>query len=109
MARIILPSALFLALAATGLTARAETPAVPKSLAVELPAGIEPFAGPGADAINNNCLACHSRDMVLNQPAMPQAAWQAEVTKMRNVYKAPLAEGDIPAIVDYLVRIKGTK
>jgi len=38
--------------------------------------------------------------MVLNQSAMSRAAWETEVTKMRNVYKAPVAEGDVPAIVD---------
>jgi hypothetical protein len=47
--------------------------------------------------------------MVLNQPTLPKAAWEAEVAKMRNVYKAPVSESDVPAILDYLVRIKGTK
>jgi hypothetical protein len=48
-------------------------------------------------------------DMVLNQPSMPKAAWETEIAKMRNVYKAPVAESDVPSIVDYLVRIKGAK
>jgi cytochrome c5 len=109
MTRSILPSVLALGLAAAPLAAQAKTIALPKSVEVQLPAGTEPFDGPGADAINNNCLTCHSRGMVLNQPAMPQAAWQAEVAKMRNVYKAPVNEADVPAIVDYLVRVKGAK
>jgi len=29
------------------------------------------------------------------------------VAKMRNVYKAPVDPKDVPAIVDYLVTIKG--
>ena len=45
--------------------------------------------------------------MVVTQPAMPKAAWEAEVAKMRNVYKAPVDAKDVPAIVDYLVSIKG--
>ena len=47
--------------------------------------------------------------MILNQPALPQAAWQAEVAKMRNVYKAPVDEKDVAAIVDYLTAVKGPK
>ena len=65
------------------------------------------FPGPGSDAINNNCLVCHSAGMVLNQPALPKAAWQAEVDKMIHVYKAPVAPEDVAAIVDYLAKIKG--
>ena len=59
--------------------------------------------GNSADAINNNCLACHSTGMVLTQPKMSRAEWQAEVDKMRNTYKAPIAAAAVPAIVDYLV------
>jgi mono/diheme cytochrome c family protein len=65
--------------------------------------------GPGADAINNNCLACHSADMVLNQPAMSKVRWQAEVDKMRTAYKAPIDPKDVDAILDYLVSVKGEK
>jgi cytochrome c553 len=79
-----------------------------KSLDLTLPDGAAMFPpGPGADAANGNCLACHSVEMVLTQPAMPKAAWEAEVAKMRNVYKAPVDAKDVPAIVDYLVSIKG--
>ena len=79
-----------------------------KSTTVDLPAGDAMFPGGNtADAINNNCLACHSAGMVLNQPALPRAAWQAEAEKMINVYKAPIDAKDVPAIVDYLARTKG--
>ena len=57
---------------------------------------------PAADAINNNCLACHSAEMVLNQPALTRAEWAGEVTKMRSVYKAPVAPADDAAIIDWL-------
>jgi hypothetical protein len=62
-----------------------------------------------ADAINNNCLACHSADMVLNQPALPRTTWEAEVHKMIKAYGAPVDDADVPAIVDYLASTKGTK
>ena len=79
-----------------------------KSTTVDLPAGDNLFpGGSAADAINNNCLACHSADMVLNQPTLPRATWEAEVRKMINVYKAPVDEADVAAIVDYLATIKG--
>ncbi|HUZ32919.1 MAG TPA: cytochrome c [Xanthobacteraceae bacterium] len=61
--------------------------------------------GSSADAINNNCLACHSTGMVFTQPKMSRAEWQAEVNKMRNTYKAPVADADVPAIVDYLANL----
>jgi hypothetical protein len=78
------------------------------SVSVELPVSERMFPeSPGADTVNNNCLACHSVAMILNQPAMSRSVWQAEVNKMRTVFKAPVDEGDVPAIVDYLVRIKG--
>jgi mono/diheme cytochrome c family protein len=81
-----------------------------KSTTVDLPPGDSMFpGGAAADAINNNCLACHSADMVLNQPALPKATWEAEVHKMINIYRAPVDEADVPAIVDYLASTKGAR
>jgi cytochrome c553 len=62
--------------------------------------------GAGADAINNDCLICHSAGMVLDQASLSRAAWRAEVEKMRNDFKAPFAAEDAPAIVDYLANLK---
>ena len=79
------------------------------SITVEFPAGDALFpGGTTADAVNNNCLACHSADMVLDQPALPRATWEAEVRKMINFYKAPIDESDVAAIVNYLAKTKGT-
>jgi mono/diheme cytochrome c family protein len=76
----------------------------------EFPDSSERFpAGPHADAINNNCLGCHSADMVLDQPPMPRAKWQAVVDKMRSSYKAPVSDADANAVVDYLASVKGAK
>jgi hypothetical protein len=82
----------------------------PKSASIDLPQGNFQFPpGPGSDAITNNCLACHSAGMVLNQPSLPKATWEAEVRKMINIYKAPVAPEDVPAIVAYLIATKGTE
>jgi cytochrome c5 len=87
--------------------AAARSPVALKSLDLDLPTNNKTFPpGPGADAANRNCRACHSVEMVLNQPPLPKAGWEAEVAKMRNVYKAPVDLKDVPAIVDYLVGIK---
>jgi hypothetical protein len=76
-----------------------------RSVSVDNPDSDRTFAGPGADVVNNNCLTCHSAGMVLTQPRLPRALWQAEVEKMRNTYKAPVDAGDVPAIVDYLANL----
>jgi mono/diheme cytochrome c family protein len=78
------------------------------SVKVDLPQSDRMFTGQGADPVNNNCLACHSAGMVLNQPALTKTAWQAEVNKMIQSYKAPISTADTAAIVDYLTRTKGT-
>jgi mono/diheme cytochrome c family protein len=86
-----------------------EKPAL-RSVNVELPADDGMFPdGSGADAANNNCLACHSVEMVLDQPALSKSQWQAEVGKMRMTYKAPVDAKDVDAIVAYLVSIRGAK
>ena len=88
----------------------AQSALVLKSTSVTLPESSAMFPpGPGADVANANCLACHSVGMVMNQPVLPRAAWEAEVNKMRNVYKAPVEASDVAAITDYLVSIKGPK
>ena len=80
------------------------------SVSVELPRSTQVFpGGAAANAINANCLTCHSAGMVLNQPSLSRAVWEAEVAKMRNTYKAPVAAEDVSAIVAYLVGIKGTR
>ena len=79
-----------------------------RSLKLDVPTGDAMFpAGPGSDQINNNCVACHSADHVLNQPSLSRGAWQEVVNKMITAYKAPVSPDDAKAIVDYLVRTKG--
>jgi hypothetical protein len=76
-----------------------------KSVNVDLPFGDRMFEGAGADVVNNNCLACHSVGMVLTQPPLSRQTWEAEVAKMRNVFKAPVANEDVTPIVDYLSKL----
>ena len=76
-----------------------------KSVNVDLPFGDRMFEGPGADVVNNNCLACHSIGMVLTQPPLSRQTWEVEVAKMRNVFKAPIANEDVTQIVDYLSKL----
>lgn len=59
-------------------------------------------AGPGAEAMDNNCRTCHSPSMVLVQPPLKHEDWAKELDKMRNVYKAPVPDSEIPAIAAYL-------
>jgi hypothetical protein len=81
-----------------------------KSVSVELPTSDITFpGGAAAEAINANCLACHSAGMVLTQPDLAKAAWLAEVDKMIHTFKAPIDQGAVSAIVDYLSATKGAK
>ena len=81
-----------------------------KSVSVELPTSDVTFpGGAAADAINANCLSCHSASMVLTQPNLAKAAWAAEVDKMIHTFKAPMEPGNTTAIVDYLSETKGAK
>jgi hypothetical protein len=110
MFRNILPAIILLGVASMPFVARAATPFELKSVKIDLPDSDRMFPdGPGSDAINNNCLACHSAGMVLNQPALSKQAWAAEVNKMINNYKAPVAPEDVGPIVEYLTGLKGAK
>ena len=78
------------------------------SAAIELPADDATFpAGGGSDIVNANCTACHSATMALSQPKLSADQWLAEVTKMREVYKAPVHEADVGVIVHYLIGMPG--
>ena len=77
-----------------------------KSVSVNLPNADRAFpGGHDADATKRNCLVCHSAGMLLTQPALSKAQWQAEIYKMRVVYKAPVDPKDFDAIVAYLISI----
>lgn len=83
--------------------------ALAKPLTYALPdetAVLRPGPEPGFEAAKNNCVACHSVDYIGTQPPKKGAAfWDAEVTKMIKVYKAPIDEKDAKAIADYLTQM----
>jgi mono/diheme cytochrome c family protein len=61
--------------------------------------------GPNLEVVQNNCSSCHSSDYIKTQPEGPKFKkdfWQAEVTKMINVYGAPIEAKDVDKIVEYL-------
>jgi cytochrome c5 len=108
MLRAVLPMAAVLGLVLLPRAGQAAAITTLKSLKLDVPTSDAMFpASPGSDAINNNCLACHSADHVLNQPSLSREAWQEVVNKMITAYKAPVSPDDAKAIVDYLVRAKG--
>ena len=64
---------------------------------------------PGVDKVENNCAACHSLAYILmNSVYLNSAGWDAEVTKMRKAFGAPIDDGDASAIADYLKKNYGT-
>ncbi len=86
-------------------------PAVPKS--IELPPDgmqLKPSALPGYAKAQTNCVACHSAEYMLYQPpTAPRPYWDAMVKRMKLVFKAPIDDADMPAIVDYLAKTYGSE
>jgi hypothetical protein len=107
MIRKAVPSALVVGAALLASAGEARVPIALKSVDVTLPGSSRELTNAPPEA--GVCLACHSAGMILNQPALSRAAWEAEVQKMRNAYKAPVDPKNIPKIVDYLAAIKGAK
>ena len=65
---------------------------------------------PGYALAQTNCVACHSAEYMLYQPpTAPRPYWDAMVKRMKAVFKAPLNDADMPAIVDYLVKTYGNE
>lgn len=65
---------------------------------------------PGYAKAQTNCVVCHSAEYMLYQPpTAPRAYWEAMVQRMKVVFKAPLDDADMPAIVDYLVKTYGNE
>ena len=63
---------------------------------------------PGRDKVTQNCITCHSVDYIpLNSVFLDRKGWEGAVAKMINVFGAPIAKDDVPAIVDYLTKNYG--
>jgi len=100
-----------LCIAALAAVIATPTWAVTKTL--ELPPDgtqLKPSPLPGYEKAQANCVACHSAEYMLYQPATAaRAYWEAMVKRMQQVFKAPITDADMPAIVDYLVKTYGNE
>ena len=60
-------------------------------------------SGRGKDAVEGGFATCHSLAYIpMNSRFLTQAQWQAEVTKMRTAFGAPIDDAAAGAIVAYL-------
>ena len=85
--------------------------AVTKTLVLP-PDGVQLKASPlpGYAKAQANCVACHSAEYMLYQPATaPRGYWENMVKRMQAVFKAPIADADMPDIVDYLAKTYGNE
>jgi len=100
-----------LAAAAIALVATGSAAAAPRS--IELPpdgAQLKASPLPGYAKAQAHCVACHSAEYMLYQPASaPRPYWDAMVKRMQAVFKAPIPQEDMPDIVDYLVKTYGNE
>lgn len=77
---------------------------------IDLPIGDTPaeLSDDDAEVVVNNCSSCHSLDYITTQPRGKGAQfWKDSVTKMINVYKAPIAPEDADAVAGVLARKLG--
>jgi len=73
-------------------------------------AQMKPSALPGYAKAKTNCVACHSAEYMLYQPpTAPRIYWDAMVHRMKAVFKAPIDDAEMAAIVDYLVKTYGNE
>jgi sulfite dehydrogenase (cytochrome) subunit B len=104
----LLPTLLLAAgacLAALPASAVVKTLQLPPDAAQLKPSALEGYAKAQA-----NCVACHSAEYMLYQPpTASRAYWEAMVKRMQQVFKAPINDADMPAIVDYLVKTYGNE
>ena len=91
---------------AVGVTAAITAPAAARPVTYTLPtesSTLKKTAEPGYQRAELQCVTCHSRDYITTQPrGKGKEFWTAEVTKMVNVYAAPIPEPDRAVIADYL-------
>ncbi len=58
--------------------------------------------GKGFDAVNGNCLTCHSFGYVTNQGRQSKEFWRKKVEKMIVHFKAPISDVDANTVTEYL-------
>ena len=101
--------AMILVALVVGIDARQLTDAKTITLPMEGPP-LKASPLPGYAKAQANCVACHSAEYMLYQPpTAPRPYWEAMVTRMKVVFKAPIDDADMPVIVDYLVKTYGNE
>lgn len=63
--------------------------------------------GKGFDAVQANCLMCHSFGYIINQGPQSKDFWAKKVEKMITHFKAPIQKEDTVTITDYLFKHYG--
>ena len=63
--------------------------------------------GKGFDAVQANCLMCHSFGYIINQGPQSRDFWRKKTDKMVTHFKAPIMEDDAKAVTDYLFKHYG--
>ena len=63
--------------------------------------------GQGFDAVQANCLMCHSFGYILNQGPQSKLFWDKKVDKMIVHFKAPITKEDKKIVVEYLFKHYG--
>ncbi len=58
--------------------------------------------GEGKGLVHAYCTACHSLAPIMHHAGFTASQWEAEVTKMREVYAAPIDETTAAQITKYL-------
>jgi sulfite dehydrogenase (cytochrome) subunit B len=63
---------------------------------------------PGYQIVLQKCSACHSAHYAEYQPPNTGVGyWNAQVLRMKNVFKAPVTDEEVPVIVEYLNQTYG--
>ncbi|MFZ4383193.1 MAG: cytochrome c [Sandarakinorhabdus sp.] len=104
--RVVLALSALLLLAAAAPTRPVMVAPPSRPVRVALPDGeglLPERYGVSSDAVNGNCLACHSAAMITAQPRLSRVQWGETIAKMRAVYAAPIDPADDAAILDWLV------
>jgi len=104
--------ALALAPGALAKTHKAKAPPATAGAAatIDLPPGGDVLPDrPNAEAVDRNCLLCHSTETILNQPALSRDIWKTEIDKMRTAFGAQIAPDSDDAILAYLTTINGVR
>jgi len=63
--------------------------------------------GEGFDAVQANCLSCHSFGYVLNQGRQSKEFWHKKVLKIIVHFKAPITHKDVKTVTEYLYKHYG--